>query len=263
MPIRIQKHSPFKTQCFVIKALFKRELVTRFGKYKLGVLWMLIDPLVSVIVLGVVLGPFIGRSSGDIPYPFFLLCGFMLLSLLNGPINSSVSAITANQGLLVFRQVQPFDAFIARFIFELFTKSIAFFIFCLIGWWLGVELSLSNIFTLFACIGITWLIGCGLGLVLGIIAVKIKELEKVISYIQRPLIFISAILYPVSAIPSEYRGHLLLNPLVHTVEYSRTCLFENYEANDVNLAYPAIFALVCLALGMMAYRNNRHFLTQR
>lgn len=263
MAIRIQKHSALKTQGFVLKALFKRELVTRFGKYKMGAIWMLVDPLVSVIILGLILGPFLGRSSGDIPYPFFLLCGFMMLGLLMGPINSSGTAMSANQGLLVFRQVQPFDAFVSRFLFELFTTSIAFFVFCLIGWWLGVQVSPHKIFTLLACVLITWLIGCGLGLVLGITSFKITELEKVIKYIQRPLIFISAVLYPISAIPSEYRGYLLLNPLVHTVECARTCLFSNYEANDVNLTYPAIFALVSLSLGMMVYRNNRHFLTQR
>ncbi len=36
-------------QGFVLKALLKREMVTRFGRYKLGLLWMLVDPLVSVI----------------------------------------------------------------------------------------------------------------------------------------------------------------------------------------------------------------------
>lgn len=79
MAIRIKKHSAFRTQCYVIRALFKRELVTRFGKYKMGAIWMLVDPLVSVIILGLILGPFLGRSSGDIPYSFFLLCGFMML----------------------------------------------------------------------------------------------------------------------------------------------------------------------------------------
>jgi len=137
MGIRIEKHSAFQTQCFVIKALFKREIVTRFGKYKLGVLWMFVDPLVSVIVLGFILGPLIGRTSGDIPYAFFLLCGFMMLKTLTGPINMGIGAISSNQGLLVFRQVQPLDPFLARFFFELASNSIAFTAFCLLGSWFG------------------------------------------------------------------------------------------------------------------------------
>jgi capsular polysaccharide transport system permease protein len=262
MAIRIKKHTPLKTFLFVLKALLKRERVTRFGKYKLGAVWMLVDPLLSVIVLGLILGPFMGRSTGSVPYPFFLLCGFMLLSLMTGPINSSANAVGANQGLLVFRQVQPFDTFVSRFVFELVTTTLAFMFFCLIGWWFGVEITFMQIFSLIYCLLVTWVTGCGLGLLLGIAAMKIKELEKIIAYIQRPLIFISAILFPISTVPPDYRGYLLLNPLVHTVEYSRSCLFPAYEVPDVNLVYPSIFGLVCLALGMMTYRNNRQFLKQ-
>ena len=68
------------------------------------------------------LGPLLGRSTGEIPYAFFLLCGFMLLNLCTGPINAGLGAINANQGLLVFKKVQPLDPFIARFIFQLLTR---------------------------------------------------------------------------------------------------------------------------------------------
>ena len=263
MPIKIKQHSAFRTQGFVIKALFKREMVTRFGKYKLGVIWMLIDPLVSVIVLGLILGPLIGRTSGNIPYAFFLLCGFMILRALTGPINMGIGAVSSNSGLLVFRQVQPIDPFLARFLFELFTTVIAFSVFCLMGAWLGIELSTNNLWMLLAALLITWLMGCGLGLTLGVLCVKFKEIEKIATYIQRPLIFISGVLYPISVVPYDYRKMLLYNPLVHTVESSRKALFPNYVAESISLIYPGICALVCLTLGFMVYRNNRHFLTQR
>ena len=87
MPIRIKEQSPWKSQVLVIKALFKRELITRFGKYKLGAVWLLVDPLLSVLFLGLILGPFLGRSAGEIPYIFFLLCGFMLLKMVTGTLN--------------------------------------------------------------------------------------------------------------------------------------------------------------------------------
>ena len=224
---------------------------------------MLVDPLVSVIVLGIVLGPFIGRSSGEIPYPFFLLCGFMQLMLVTSTMNSSANALKSNQGLLVFRQVQPFDAFASRFLFELFTISISLITFCLIGAWVGIPLAVDQIIAFFACILISWILGCGLGLILGIASLKFSEIEKVITYIQRPLLFVSAVLYPLSAIPGEYREYLLWNPLVHTVEYSRYCLFHDYNASEVSLTYPAFAALIAISLGMMSYRKNRHFLTQR
>jgi len=162
MPLRIKKYSALQTQFFVIKALFKRQMITRFGKYKLGAIWMLLDPLFSVIVLGIILGPLIGRSSGTIPYSFFLLCGFMLLRLITGPIKVSNQAISSNAGLLVFRQVQPLDVFVSRYLFEICSTGLAFFIFCIIGAWVGIGISVQHVFSLILCLLITWLLGCGL-----------------------------------------------------------------------------------------------------
>lgn len=263
MPIRIKEKSPWQSQILVTKALLKRELVTRFGRYKLGAIWILLDPLLTVIFLGLILGPFLGRSKGAIPYYFFLLCGFMLLKMLTMPIKVSIHAISANKGLLVFKKVQPIDPFIARYIFELLTLTFALTTFCIIAYWFGITISLAHILEVIACIIITWILGCGLGLHLGIMAQKYNELEKVIAYMLRPLLWISCVLHPLSSVPPQYAKYLLYNPLVHTVEYMRMSLFPSYIIEGVNLYYPAAWALCASAFGLMTYRNNRHFLTQR
>ena len=47
----------------------------------------------------------------------------MLLKMCTGSLTAGVSAISSNQGLLVFKKVQPLDPFIARFVFQLFVTS--------------------------------------------------------------------------------------------------------------------------------------------
>jgi len=263
MPIKIKEQSPWKSQVLVIKALFKRELITRFGKYKLGAVWILLDPLLSVLFLGLILGPFLDRSRGEIPYIFFLLCGFMLLKMVTGPLTAGLAAISSNQGLLVFKKVQPIDPFIARFLFQLVTNALALLVFCIIAYWIGVVMSLEHLFKAAACVLLSWLIGSGLGLQLGIVCHRHNELEKVVGYMQRPLLWISCVIHPLDGIPPEYRVYLLYNPLVHTIEYMRMCLFPSYVVDDVNLIYPAAWALCTITMGLITYRNNRHFLTRR
>ena len=263
MPIKIKEQPPWKSQVLVIKALLRREQITRFGKYKLGAIWILVDPLVSVLFLGLILGPLLDRSRGEIPYIFFLLCGFMLLKMLTGPLYAGLTAISSNQGLLVFKRVQPIDPFIARFIFQFLSNTLALIIFCIIAYWLGVVMSLDHLFKAGACVLLTWLIGCGLGLQLGIACQKFNELEKIVGYMQRPLLWISCVIHPLHGLPPEYRKYLLYNPLTHTIEYMRLCLFPSYVVEGVNLYYPAAWALGILTLSLVTYRNNRHFLTRR
>lgn len=263
MPVEIPRRSPWTNQRLALWALLHREAITRFGQYKMGVVWMLVEPLVSVIIVGLLLGPLIGRTAPDMPYAFFLLNGFVLLQTLLGPMLSGIGAVNSNRGLLVFPKVQVFDLLLARFLFELSSSLISFTVFCLAGLWMGVRLSLGNLHMLLAAFIITWLIGSGLGLILSVAVAYFESVEKMVAFVKRPLVFISCVLYPMHGLPNMAQHYLLYNPLAHTIEVSRKCLFPLYHSGDVNLIYPSSIAIVVASFGMVLFRNHRHYLSQK
>jgi capsular polysaccharide transport system permease protein len=261
-PIIIPKHSPLVSQYLVIRALIGREITTRFGKYRLGFFWMLLEPILGVVVMGVLFGTLIGRTVPEIPYAFFMLVGMVMLSIFTDSMRAGLNAIKANRGLLVYPNVKLLDPFIARFLYELLTSLFAFTVFCLIGMWMGIEFSFSHLHIVAAGFIITWLAGCGFGLLFGVGVAYYEELEKVVPVIQRPLLFLSAVMSPLAAVPPYVQKYLLLNPLVHINEICRHALFPNYNADGVDLLYPATFALVALTLGLTLFHNHRKFLSQ-
>lgn len=263
MPVEIPNHSPWKNQRLVLVALLHREAISRFGQFKMGLLWMLVEPLVSVIVLGLLLGPIVGRTAPDMPYAFFLLNGMVLMQTATGPMNMGMGAINANRGLLVFPKVQPMDLLLARFLFELVSSLLSFTLFCLLGMWMGVTLSLGYLHLLFAAFIITWLLGCGIGMILSVGAAYFQSVEKIFAFVRRPLIFVSCVLYPLDGLPNVAQQILLFNPLTHTIEVSRKCLFPLYHVQGVNLVYPALVTIVVLAVGMTLFHHHRHNLSQR
>ena len=239
-----------------------REMATRFGEYKLGLFWMLFEPLLGVIVIGLLIGGLVGRTVPEIPYPFFLLNGFLVLRLFTGPMNTGVNAIASNQGLLVYATVRPIDPLLARFIFELLITVYSAILFILIAMWIGVGISVDDLLTIVAAYLLAWLCGCGFGLIFGMLSVFVKETEKVVTVLQRPMLFISAVLYPTNSVPDSMRELLLINPLVHCIELSRHALFPNYHVQGANLMYPAAFAIVVLSIGLALFQNHRHRLSQ-
>ncbi len=264
MPVQIPRRSPWTNQRLVLWALLHREAVTRFGQYKMGVLWMLTEPLVSVIVIGLLLGPLIGRTAPDMPYAFFLLNGIVLLQTFSGPMMTGMGGISSNRGLLVFPKVQPLDLLLARFIFELLVSVLSFTTFCLVGMWWGIPLSLGYLHVLFVCFLITWLLGSGLGMLLCVGATHYQSVEKAVAFIKRPVIFISCVLYPFYNLPNSAQKILVWNPLVHTIELSRKCLFPLYHVeSSMSLLYPAACAIIIYAIGICHFHNHRHFLAQK
>ena len=260
-PIPLPKHSPWVSQILVINALLRREVATRFGEYRLGFFWMLFEPVMGVVIIGLVIGSIAARTVPEIPYPFFLLNGMLLMKLLTGPMSSGINSIGSNLGLLVYPTVRPLDTFIARFVYELLTTVFSFLVFCVIALWLGVQLSFANLDVLFLCFILTWMTGSGLGLILGVAAAHFKEVEKIMMVVQRPLLFISAVLHPISALPESTQNLMLYNPLVHTIELARNSLFPFYSSGGANLVYPSVFAIVVLAIGLTLFHGNRNFLS--
>lgn len=262
-PIPIPEHSPWVRQILVISALLNREIATRFGEYRLGFFWMLFEPLLSIIMIGVIIGTIAGRTVPEIPYAFFLLNGKLMIKLFNGSTNSGLNAVSSNQGLLVYPSVRPLDIFIARFMYEIMTTLFSFTLFCLVGMFIGIDISLGNLDLLLGCYIVIWLMGCGFGLIFGVAAAHFNEVEKVLKVIQSPLIFISAVLFPISAMPTNIQNMLLYNPLVHPIELSRKALFPYYHAEGAVLLYPLIVAIIVLAIGLTLFHGNRNFLSQR
>lgn len=262
-PIPIPKHSPWVTQALVVRALLLREVSTRFGEYRLGFFWMLFEPLLGVLVIGVLIGTLAQRAVPEIPYPFFLLNGMLLIKLFTGPMRIGINAIGSNTGLLVYPTVRPLDTFIARFLFELLTTAFSYGLFCICGMLFGIFISMGHLEIVLACHLITWFTGCGLGLIFGVASAHFSETEKVVMIIQRPLIFISAVLFPLAAVSPSVQKFLLYNPLVHTIEQSRKALFPYYNAGETTLVYPAIVAVVVLSIGLTLFHGNRNFLSQR
>jgi capsular polysaccharide transport system permease protein len=263
MPVQIPARSPWTNQRLVLWALLHREAVTRFGRYKVGVLWMLVEPLISVIVIGLLLGPIVGRTAPDMPYAFFLLNGFVLLKTFGGTMTAGIGAISSNSGLLMFPKVRPLDILLARFLFELATSILSFTVFCIVGIWMGISLSVDYLQILLATFVLTWLLGCGIGLILSVGAAYYNSVEKIAAFIKQPLLFISCVLYPLYNLPGIAQQVLLFNPLVHTIELSRKSLFPLYHTGDVNLLYPTLAAIAFLAIGICLFHNHRHFLTHR
>jgi len=247
----------------VIRALLNREMATRFGEYKLGFFWMLFEPLLGVIVIGLVIGTLAGRTVPEIPYAFFLLNGMLMLKLFTAPLNSGLNAIDSNQGLLVYPTVRPLDPFLARFIFHFLTTVFSFALFCVIGMWMGIVISLGQLHVIAIAYLLTWFAGCGFGLIFGVAAAHYREIEKIVPVLQRPLLFVSAVMFPFTALPESIQKLMLYNPLVHNIELSRKALFPFYNTGDANLYYPAAFAVVVMAAGLTLFHNSRNFLSQR
>ena len=252
----MEKRSSFQIQISVIHALLIRELKTRFGRYRLGMVWALLEPLVQIMVfLG--LFYFNGRSTiGGLELPVFLATGIAPFLYFRKVISQSMGAVSGNKNLLIYRQVRVFDPFLTRFLLEAVISFIVLMIIVAGSWWIGFEVEVVNTLRFISVYVLLSLFAFGISLVFGVLNTLYPEPGRLLPLLLRPLMFVSGTFFSINEIPRGIQEIMLLNPLIHAFELMRSCFSFYYDISLVSLNYLALSALVSMTLGMLMLRAS-------
>ena len=248
--------SGLEVQQAAVKALFLREIKTRFGKYRLGYLWAILEPAAHLLVLLTIFGFIMHRTMPDISFPVFLLNGLIPYFLFSSIATRSIGAIEANQGLFNYRPVKPIDTIISRAMLETLIYGGVYVVLMTIVGFMGEVFSITNVVNLVLTWGLLVIFSFGLGLMFMVLGKSFPETEKFLPILIKPLYFISCIMFPLHAVPKEYWPYLLWNPIVHVVELSRESVVNGYVSEGVSLSYLTFCALSILFLGLALYRTR-------
>ena len=255
----MQTRSSWQVQKAVFFALFRRELQTRFGGYRLGYFWALVEPLSHVIMLSALFS--LIRSDNEIyraPFPVFFALGILSFFVFQKIAVNSQNSIRVNLGLFAYRQVKPFDAIVVRATIDFFVYLLAIFFLAVIGgWFFQYQVVPADPLKALVILSLLSLLGLGIGFFTAVIGVLHEEWAQFIAIVLRPLYFISGIFFPLAALPERLHVYLLWNPVLHGVEAFRGAWIVGYPADKVSIGYLGAWSLMILFLGMSYYRSNR------
>ena len=88
----------FKKYRFLLWELVKKGVKLKYRRSYLGILWTLLEPLTTMIVLSVVFGTLFGNK--DPHFPVYILCGRLMYSFFSSATNGAMKAIRTNAGMI-------------------------------------------------------------------------------------------------------------------------------------------------------------------
>ena len=115
----------FNKYRYLLGELAKKNIKLRYRRSYLGILWTLIEPLLTMIVLSIVFGTLLGRHNTDkafvgVPFPVYVLTGRLLYSFFSSATNSAMKSIRANGAMIkkvyVPKYMYPISGIISNFI---------------------------------------------------------------------------------------------------------------------------------------------------
>lgn len=251
----MRARSAFSIQKDVIFAIFVREMNARFSSYTFGNVWLILEPLLMIVMFITLFGL---RGRGEFGYvepPIFIFAAFLPFQLLwRFLVRQNMSAATGSRGLMGFRQVRLFDIFLARSLME---GGIFLVVGVILGiglYWFGFDPTPRDPLRLLGWCALMWCFGASVGILFCMITQYARELEKLITMTQMPLLFLSAVFFPMTIVPEPFRTWLAWNPLVHAMELIREAWFPVYVSPVADPYYLFIWTICTLALAMSAYR---------
>lgn len=243
----------------VIGALMMRELITRFGRRGLGFLWLVGEPLLfclGVLGLWALIRP---EYEHGVRLGPMVMTGYMALLLLRHQIGWSLGALSANQGLLMHRDVAVLHLYLARNLLELLGATAAFAVVYLILAALGQVGAPADWALLYAGWFLLAAMGFGLALIFAGLAQRFSVMERIVPLLTYALIPLSGVFFMVAWLPPAAREAILLIPLPHAVEMLRAGVFGEFTATFWDPFYAGAWAgaLVLLGLALTAGARER------
>lgn len=236
----------------VIFALFLREIQSRFND-KFGLGWAFIEPFAFIFVLSYLRGLISGDDIHTIPLFIFMMIGMVSLQSLTNCLQSVSTAIKRNKPLYAFRQVQPISAIITAGFLEFSIKVIVLILLSLSLFLLDQTFKIYDPLLLFFLFILLWIFSISLGLMFGIAAAFVPEIDKIKSMLTRPLMFISCVFFSLQDLPEQFWPYLTWNPLVHFSELARFACYESYGQHGVSLSFVIQITIVFLFLSLAMY----------
>ena len=247
--VTVKKHQ------FLFEELVKRDFKKKYKRTVLGMLWSVLSPLLTLLVMRLVFTQFFGRNTPH--YTTYLFCGNLIFAFFNESTSQGMSSLMSNAG--IFTKVN-----VPKYLF-LLSKNVQ----CLLNF--GLKLCVFVLFCILDDITFTWrwimllypvcLLVCfniGMGLILSALYVFFRDIQYLWSVFTTLLMYMSAIFYTIDRYPPEMQNLFLLNPVYLFIRYFREIV--------IDMTIPSVWfhllmladTLIAVGIGCWMYKKYNH-----
>ena len=241
----------------VLNANFLRESRARFGEGRFAY-FRALAAHVATIGIFFLLRHFLGAHPA-IPVDLFtsLVVGFFPYLLFITCMKSAASSLDSNKALLYYPGVRPLDFVFAFVTLEGVTIVAAFVAMLTINYQFVPMPRLHDPLETLMALVAAWLLGSGVGLCFMSLYVLFPILKTASSFLFRPLLFVSGVMYAATELPAFLIEILWWNPVFHTTEMAREGVAASYKSPLYEPWYVAYWILGSWAAGLVLERYVR------
>ncbi|HCN11901.1 MAG TPA: ABC transporter permease, partial [Chryseobacterium sp.] len=205
--------------------LMKRDFITFYKQTILGPLWFIVQPLLTTLIYVVLFGNIAKLSTDGMPQVLFYLSGITIWNYFSESLTKTSTVFTSNAGMFgkVYfpRLIMPLSI-VASALMK-FAVQFGIFIVVLLyyvtftdtvhpNWWILLTPVLILLMAMFAL---------GMGMIFSSMTTKYKDLTFLLAFGTQLFMYVTPVVYPISALPEKFKFLAYFNPLSSIFECFR------------------------------------------
>ncbi|MCP2045578.1 ABC transporter permease [Pontibacter sp. HSC-36F09] len=245
----------------LLVGLVRRNFILNYQQTVLGPIWILFQPILTLITFVVVFHKIADISTGALPPVLFYASGIVLWNFLSDSFIGTAS--TFKENVQVFskvyfpRIIMPISVIgtqLLRFGMQFF-MLLAIIIYYSITTDLQLQTGLWFLAFPMAIL-LTAAISLGMGLLFSILTAKYRDMSNLVTLGTRLLMFVTPVIYPLSAVPENTRWVVELNPITPVFELFRLSILGEGTITVVHFFYSLGFIVVLLTGSMLLFNKQ-------
>lgn len=246
----------------LVRFVGDRALRKMYRRTILGWLWLFINPLFPLALRVLIFGVLLGVGSNGLPYFLFLLAGTVIWDVFAGSLVQGTRALEMNRDLTeqIYhpRAILPFGN-IAPSLLDL---AIKITVFALAMAYYTVRddrpylRSDSGLLWAAAALALALLCALAISLFTSVWGESARDTRFAIGQLLSIWYLLTPVLYPLSQVPEQHRGWMLLNPLAILVETFKWGLFGVGELHRAPFGGTAAAIVLLFLAGLMYFARK-------
>jgi lipopolysaccharide transport system permease protein len=230
-----------------------RDLKVRYAQTIVGVLWAIINPLFTLLVLTFVFKTVADVDTGGYPHLLFTLSGMAGWTYFSSVVAGAGGSIISAQQMVTKVYFPRLLLPLSKAVGSLVDLAVVLVILTIMLFWYG-HLPSTTIVWLPLFIALAILAGVGIGLWISAMSIRFRDFMYVTPLLLRLGMFITPIAYPVSSVGEKWEQWMYLNPMTGIIEGMRWSILGIHPPGN-ELWITIVVVLVIFASGLFVFNR--------
>jgi len=237
-----------------------RDVKVKYKQTVLGISWAVFQPLIMTLLFTLGFGRLISANSDlTVPYPVFVLSGFLLWNIFSGGLSNAGNSMVNNANIIKKIYFPRLIVPISSILVSLIDFIMAFVVFVPVLFYYGCSFNLSAFLFIPVSVLLAAMATFGLGTFLAALNIKYRDFRYILPFFIQALLFATPVIYPIKISDSKWFQLLLqLNPMNAPIELFRYSISSS-PLNYQSIALSIGVSLLLFIAGIIYFRKTESY----